>query len=537
LLEDDMPGPDAEQWQATTGRLRGLRAAGTLTTAHVRLAAAGLGVTERTVWRRISDSRADDQPRHRGPAAYQVSAADLEAFAYFRANVAAVHRARAAVVDGPGAAAGGPVPRFLAEGWAEARPVSLRTLQEAFGRELTPAARAALAEGEHARRSHEVYLRRAAVPRNQVWELDHKELPVLVLPPRGPVRKPWLTSVVDAGTRALVGYAIALYPSAGTVLTALRMALVHDPDRGPFGAVPAVARVDRGLEFAASPVTGALDALCVACDRLYPFQPHQKGTVERIHLTIEQTLLTTLPGYTKGPRDAAGRLYGPVKDDARSRDTAGNARTGPWRIERFCQRFAGWVRWYNAERPHNGLDGRTPLQAWEEDPTPLQRIAAENVRHLLLAGEERIIGKDGIRLHGLAYVAPELQGRRGQKVQVRFMPHDDRFIEVYLGAGHLCTAHPQGHLSPEQAEEFRAHARAEARQLAAQRRRAAARARTELAPLTGAGPAEDSRLVPAAAGPPTAARHRDDRLRRAARPDLLGLRPPAALPPADGQEA
>jgi putative transposase len=482
LLEDEMPGADVEQWRATIGRLRGLRAAGILTTAHVRLAAVGLGVTERTVWRRISDSCADDKTRHRGPVPYKLSAADLEAFACFRGNVAAVHRARAAVADGSCSTAGGPVPQFLVEAWDGAGLVSLRTLQEAFARELTPAFRAALTWGEDARRRREVYLRRGAVPRNQVWELDHKQLPILLLPPRGPAGKPWLTSVVDAGTRALAGYAIALYPSAGTVLTALRMALVHDPARGPFGGVPASARVDRGLEFAAAAVTSALGALCVTCDRLGPFLPYKKGKVERIHLTVEQTLLTTLPGYTKGPRDAAGRLYGPLKDDARSREAAAATATGPWRIERFCQRFADWVRWYNAERSHVQLDGRTPLQAWEEDATPVQRIDAEDLRHLLLAGEERTIGKDGIRHHSLAYIAPELHGRGGQKVQVRYMPHDDRFIEVYLDGRHLCTAHPQDQLSPEEAEEYRAHARAEARQLAALRRRAAARARAPSLP-------------------------------------------------------
>jgi hypothetical protein len=34
--------------------------------------------------------------------------------------------------------------------------------------------------------------------RNQIWEMDHKELPVLVLPPRGPAVKPWLTTVDEA---------------------------------------------------------------------------------------------------------------------------------------------------------------------------------------------------------------------------------------------------------------------------------------------------------------------------------------------------
>jgi putative transposase len=64
-----MPSPEAGQWQAAAGRLGGLREAGLLTTAHVRLAAAGLGVTERTVWRRISAaSAAGGQPGRRGKA-------------------------------------------------------------------------------------------------------------------------------------------------------------------------------------------------------------------------------------------------------------------------------------------------------------------------------------------------------------------------------------------------------------------------------------------------------------------------------------
>ncbi|MFB7462085.1 Mu transposase C-terminal domain-containing protein [Streptomyces sp. NPDC056224] len=33
-----------------------------------------------------------------------------------------------------------------------------------------------------------------------------------------------------------------------------------------------------------------------------------------------------------------------------------------------------------------------------------------------------------------------LYGRGGQRVRIRYMPHDDRTIELYLGAEHLCTA-------------------------------------------------------------------------------------------------
>src|SRR5271157_6316289 len=80
-----------------------------------------------------------------------------------------------------------------------------------------------------------VYLTRPPGHRNETWEMDHKQLPILVMPPRGAACCPWLTTVIDDATRVLVGWAIALTPHTGTVLTAVRMALVHDPARGPFG--------------------------------------------------------------------------------------------------------------------------------------------------------------------------------------------------------------------------------------------------------------------------------------------------------------
>jgi putative transposase len=227
---------DAEQRASAVARLAALRATGSLTTAHVRLAATGLHVTERTVWRWLGAGPADTsaQPSALPESAdriYRLSAADREAYAHYRGNAAAVHRARAPVVSGLGQAAGAPVPDFLVTGWTGAEQVTCRTLQHAFHREMTPAERAAWSQGEADRRAAEVYLTRAPAGRNQVWETDHKDLPILVLPPRGPAVRPWLTSVIDDGTPAILGWAIALTPHSGTVLTALRMALVADPQR------------------------------------------------------------------------------------------------------------------------------------------------------------------------------------------------------------------------------------------------------------------------------------------------------------------
>ncbi|MFD7258403.1 Mu transposase C-terminal domain-containing protein [Streptomyces sp. NPDC059874] len=515
---------EEDKRRAAVARLVQLRADGDLGAAHVRLVADGLGVSTRTVWRWLADAGDEPTERQARPR-YILTEADREAYAFYRGNVSAVHRARTAVLDGTGTTAGAPVPGFLTQGWKGARAVDRRTLARAFDAEMTPAEREAWKTGEAGRRAKSVYLRRPEEIRGRVWEMDHKQLPILLSRPKGKPVCPWMTTIVDDGTRALVGWALAVTPHTGTVLTAMRMALLYDPEVSPFGAVPSKVRIDRGLEFAAGPVRDVLAALAVVPHRLPAYQPHRKGKVERVNLTIEQTLISHLPGFTGGPRDAAGRLYGPVDDSPAALRIAEHTGIGPMRIDDFVKRLADWVAWYNTERPHRALHGRTPLAAWEEDEAPLARIPADKLRHLLLASTERIIGKDGIRFQGLDYVAPEIQGRGGQSVEVRYMPHDDRTVEVYLDGRHLCTATPTGQLTAEQTEAFRQQQRDEAERLGRERRRASRRARRELAPMTGTSPATESRLVPAKTGRGASRQALDAALRARSSTSLLGITP------------
>lgn len=302
-----MTRPNAEQWGAALHQLRQAHTAGQRTTAMVRLVAAGLGVSERAVWLRL----AGDAPA--AEHGFQLSPTDRAAFTDFRGNVTAVHRARTAVLAGRRTAAGLAIADELAAGWAGAEPVSLRTLQRAFAAELTPAQAAAAAGGDRARRAKLVYLRRAATWRNQVWEGDHKNLPVMVLPPRGPASSPWVTMFVDDATRVITGWAIALTPHAGTVLTALRMGMLPD-DTGPSCGVPGMLRLDHGLEFAADSVRDAAHALGVEVAVMPAYHPNAKGKIERANRSVDQILLSMLPGFLEGPRELSGRLSGPLDD-------------------------------------------------------------------------------------------------------------------------------------------------------------------------------------------------------------------------------
>ena len=72
-------------------RLREQRMTGELRSADVRAIAAQLGIGECTVWRWLATPV--DSPRRRRRDRYQITEADRDAYADWRGNIAAVHRA------------------------------------------------------------------------------------------------------------------------------------------------------------------------------------------------------------------------------------------------------------------------------------------------------------------------------------------------------------------------------------------------------------------------------------------------------------
>ena len=480
-------------------RLREKRDSRASINADVRRAAAALLVADSTVWRWLATD--DDPAPRQSRARYELTDADRDDYLDWRGNVAALRRVR------------------IAAGGRDVPP--LRTLQRAFARQLSPAERAAAVDGVEGRRRHEVYLRWEPVARNARWEADHKELPVLVTPPRGTRPcKPWVTLFVDCYSRLIMGWALSLRPDSATVLAAPRRGLVIDPERGPFGGVPRVLVPDNGLEFATTALERVCGVLGTTLDPTDAYAPHQKGKVERANRTVDQEFLSGLPFYTEGPRAADGRLYGP---DA-----------PPMALGLFVDRFAEWVIDYNTVRAHSALGGLTPLQRWIADPTPVRELPEEQLRWLLLADVERTVNRDGIHFGGHTFIAAELNGLVGEKVQVRYTPHDLRRIEIFRDDAWLCTAHPQGALSDEERAAVLARRRADAAELGRRQRRASRRARAKLAPITEPGPLEETTVVSMNAARTERGRaerergerdleQRDRDLQRLARTDLLNL--------------
>ncbi|MEC3998881.1 transposase family protein [Actinacidiphila sp. DG2A-62] len=407
-----------------------MRTAGGLTAGHVRVAADALGVTERTVWRWLAaagrDEAAAARPgaRAREDTRFTVTPEVRCLLALWKGNVRAVHRelvARAARQSPPGY-----VP-------------SLTTLHRALRRDLDAGERAGLALGPEAARAHDVFGKRPASWRNHAWESDHVQAPLLV-DADGDLVRPWITWFIDTATKVITGTAVTPgHPSRASVLAALRAAVVREEPYGPAGGVPEQVRVDRGKDFLSTAVTTALGAMGVTVKDLPAYSPHLKGTVENLNRAADRMLFAALPGYTAGPtaRRGSGR---------RGRTAGSEKPASTLSFQDFTEQVLTWTNWWNTAHHPKALSGRTPLEAWQADPTPVTDIPAADLWAFTLEddGRPRKLTGHGVHWRGRTYSAAWMTGQAGIRVQVRYMPHHDHRIEVfdpvtgrYLGSADL----------------------------------------------------------------------------------------------------
>jgi putative transposase len=449
-----MPRVDAEVRGAVVGRLSTFQAQGRQITEMVRFVAQSLAVGERTVWRWLEEG----PPGSREDEAWKLNAAAVRALYNSGARrKRAWQQLQEDGVDVP----------------------SYPTFCRAVKRDLSRAELAYMSAGEAGRRRYSVYRRWEPEDRNDVWEADHAQLDLLVSVPRwrDPVR-PWLTVLIDGYSRVLMGWVLSVQPSTREVLTAIREGIFVDEARGPWGGVPDLIRFDGGREFLAEAVTQSANRLGFAGLPTAPYSPHKKGKVERLHQTIGEGLVAGLPHYLHGARKANGKLY---------------AQPSMLTFKQLQEAVTVFVDKYNNHHQHRSLGGLTPAQKWATSSRVLDVVGAKQLWWMLLAETSRTVGKDGIHFPGADYpfIAPELVGHGGEKVEVRHMPHDRRSIEVFQDGRWLCTAYPQDKASAELAAEFQQQQGKLNREMGA-RRAAATRERSRrLAPVTATSGIEE----------------------------------------------
>jgi len=386
----------------------------------VREIAEAVGYTERQVWRAVKQLREDRTVPSTG--AFTLTDDHIEIIAITRG---AVETAR----------------RHLMERGVDVPSAS--TWRRASERDVGKRMLASFREGARGVRKTQIYLTAEDRPRNHTWQMDHAHLPLRVsLGDGGDPVEVWLTSVIDVGTRFLLGWALTIdRPDAGSVREALLMGFYgcRGPDGERVGGVPELVLWDRGLEFLADIVLATTDAFRTLGIALPPFSPHRKGKIERWFRTVKAECIDFLLGSTRGPKDLRG-------DDYNDGETVC--------IDVLQQRLAEYVDHYNFERVHSAI-GSTPWQAWVNDTTAL-RVAPKHAVYdaMVRASKPRKVDGRGVTFRGGTYAADVLANFHGLHVEVRYIPNDVDTIEVFRYGRHLCTATEKSAMTTDDRETF-----------------------------------------------------------------------------------
>lgn len=444
---------------------------GSLTRSEVAKAAASCGVSQSTMYRWITAGSALPQARPN----YKLTETELDAFYLTAGDSANAH-----------------VMLTRTEG---VKPPSLSTYRRAINRELSEAEIAGARHGARAVAQNQIALRGKSYRRNERWEADHKQLEVEVIPPgHTQPSRPWVTWAIDAGSRFITGWSISLQPTHGEVLAMIRLGVESKPERGPLHGVPETLVWDNGHEFTANAVAQCAQMIGSYPFTLFPHRPEDKPYIERLNQSVEVELIKSLPFYTEGPRKRDGTLYG--------------SPAGRLSLEAFVVAFGEWVDYYNFERPHDGLDGLTPLEAWKADPTPLRTLADADLRRLTLKRMDKKVSHDGgVHVDRRAFTAPELNRFTGRTVEVGMIPHDYSRAEIFVDDVWLCTATPTSSQSPEQVAEHLRTRRAEAAKVRRRLRRKDRHNKQRFAAMTPDDP--KPRLLPADPSVTLPDKHRD----------------------------
>ena len=263
-------------------------------------------------------------------------------------------------------------------------------------------------------------------------EIDHSPLKVVVGTEAGPIGQPWLTVLIDYYSRMITGFCLGFEPpSYGVLMEALRHAILPKTylrekypriqGEWPCFGVPEKLVCDRGADLTSNDLDKAAFQLGIELDFNPPRTPHFKGTVESFFDTLNDQLLSGLPGRT-------------FRSWERRADYDPDA--GPLIPYEALLEIVHvhLVDVYAISRHPTAAHSRREVwQAGAVEFPPCLPGSPEELVILLSRSAERTLSSRGIELGGMHYLSDELMALRadlaaanlaGNRLQLRYNPWD-----------------------------------------------------------------------------------------------------------------
>ena len=296
-----------------------------------------------------------------------------------------------------------------------------------------------------------------------VWVIDGHTFKAKVRhPDHGAPFAPELTLVLDAATRRVMGWSVALSENVLAVGDALRHAI------GQHG-VPAIVYSDNGAGETAKvmdcPIDGFMARLGIDHRTGIPGHPQGHGIIERSWRTHAINCARQFGSYQGGDVDA-GTFRKAAAELAREQRALRRAEQAlqvgePAQVVRLSDKAPSWQQFvdavermvadYNGTHRHRALpkraDGKhqTPDEAWAAmlRPELQHKPDAAELRQLFMPAVLRTARRGEVVLFNQHYQASELMGMEvdGRQVSVRYDVHDASYVEVFTLDGRpVCRA-------------------------------------------------------------------------------------------------
>jgi putative transposase len=233
------------------------------------------------------------------------------------------------------------------------------------------------------------------VGRNTLWQADLKYGPYLP-DPRQPNHKirTYLLAMIDDATRLVVHGEFYANQKLPVLEDALRKAVTRC-------GLPENLYVDNGKIFVSQWLRLACAKLRIRHLTTKAYSPESKGKCEKFNRTADEFI-----------------------QEAQLEK--------PQTLERLNELFRAWLSEGYNHRVHSSLAGKSPAQAFTQDPKPLRFPSPEALREALFWEKTPKVDKTGcISLNGLCYEVG-LEYLRKQ-VLVRYDPFDLSVVEVWYG--------------------------------------------------------------------------------------------------------
>jgi putative transposase len=290
-----------------------------------------------------------------------------------------------------------------------------------------------------------------------VVQIDHTKLDLIVVGEvdRKPLTRPWLTVAIDVFSRVVAGFYLSLEaPGAASTGMCVACAILPKDNllarwgittRWPVWGRMLALHCDNGKDFRGSMLRQGCEQYGIELLFRPVRQPHYGGHIERLMGTFAREI-HTLPGTTFA-NPGERKDYDSEKHSALTISE----------LELWMARYI--VEIYH-QRPHAGLDGRTPISVYEQRVTttglPERCTSEEQLRLDFMPLEQRSVTVNGIVVDNIAYfhdvLRPWINTKENgcrRRFPVRRDPRDisvvhffDPELKQYFAIPYRDTSHP-----------------------------------------------------------------------------------------------